>query len=233
MRRLGPQLAGALAAEYVVGTLRGRARRRFEAIARADPAVASAVERWEDRLTPLAERVPAVEPPARVWAAIEERIAPRATPASFWSSLAFWRAFGLVAGGLATVLFAAFLWLAPAPGSEPMFLAVLTSADSAPRIMVTMESRGMLRVHTMKPWPHAEGKSLQLWAMPENGPPRSLGLVPNADEEMAMPLAPDDPRVRGVRMLVVSMEPAGGSPMPHPTGPVLASGPVVTLRNVA
>ncbi len=229
MRRLGPQLASALAAEYVVGTLRGRARRRFEAIARADPAVAAAVRRWEDGLTPLAAGLPGIEPPERTWTAIEERIAPPAARGSFWSSLAFWRAFGLVAGGLASVLFAAFLWLAPAPGSAPMFLAVLTSADSAPRIMVTMESRGMLRVHTMKPWPRAEGKSLELWAMPENGPPRSLGLVPNADREMTMPLAPDDPRLRGARMLVVSMEPAGGSPMPHPTGPVLCSGPVVNL----
>ncbi len=233
MRRLDPQLALALAAEYVVGTLRGRARRRFEAIARADPAVAAAVERWESELTPLAGRVPPVEPPARVWSAIEERIAPRAARASFWSSLAFWRAFGLVAGGVASVLFAAFLWLAPAPGSEPMFLAVLCSTDESPRIMVTMESRGMLRVHTMKPWPRAEGKSLELWAMPEHGPPRSLGMVPNADEEMTMPLAPDDPRLRGARMLAVSMEPAGGSPMPHPTGPLLASGPVVALKNVA
>ncbi len=230
MARPGPDAVRALAGEYVLGTLRGRARARFEALAARDAAVGDEVRRWEAFVTPLAGRVPAVEPPARVWRRIEARIGARR---SAWSSLSFWRAFGLVVGGLASVLLTAFLWLTPQPGSQPMFLAVLTSADAAPRIMVTMESRGMLRVHTMKPWPRVQGKSLELWAMPEHGPPRSLGLVPNADAEMTMPLAPDDPRVRGVRMLAVSVEPMGGSPMPHPTGPVLCSGPVVALQHAA
>ena len=185
MRRLAPKLAQSLAAEYVVGTLRGRARKRFEAIARADPAVASEVRRWEDELTPLAARVAAVEPPARVWTAIEERIAPRSASPSFWSNLAFWRSFGLVAGGMAGVLIAAFLWLSPGSQGGPEFVAVLTSADAVPRVVVSMHPHHMLRVQTMHPWPKAAGKSLELWAMPKDGPPRSLGLVHNEVSDTA------------------------------------------------
>ena len=75
MRRTNEELAHRLAAEYALGTLRGRARARFEALARTDPAVEAIRRRWEEALAPLAERVPGVEPPARVWARIEERIA--------------------------------------------------------------------------------------------------------------------------------------------------------------
>jgi anti-sigma-K factor RskA len=229
VRRLAPKLAQSLAAEYVVGTLRGRARKRFEAIARADPAVASEVRRWEDELTPLAARVAAVEPPARVWTAIEERIAPRSASPSFWSNLAFWRSFGLVAGGMAGVLIAAFLWLSPSSQGGPEFVAVLTSADAVPRVVVSMHPHHMLRVQTMHPWPKAAGKSLELWAMPKDGPPRSLGLVHNEVSDTLMPMPENDTRMRGALSLVVSLEPPGGSPKPWPTGPVLCSGPIAPM----
>ena len=48
-----PQLRDKLAAEYVVGTLRGRARARFQALLRYDPDLRRIVEEWEARLTPL------------------------------------------------------------------------------------------------------------------------------------------------------------------------------------
>jgi len=91
------------------------------------------VRLWEDGLTPLVLRVAPVEPPARVWQAIEARIAPSAVPASamapqpggFWSNVGFWRAFATLAGGLATVLLAAFLWTGRAPAGDPMFVAVM------------------------------------------------------------------------------------------------------------
>src|SRR5687767_10915765 len=129
MRKLSHDLAHRLAAEYALGTLRGRARARFEAIARADPEVEAIRRQWEAAFAPFAERVPAVEPPARVWAQIEERIADRRGPKGAWSSLAFWRSFGLMAGGVATVLVAAFLSLSGggAPRGDPAMLAVLIS----------------------------------------------------------------------------------------------------------
>jgi len=45
-----PDLADRLAAEYVTGTLRGPARRRFEQLVPAHPALRAAVRRWESRL---------------------------------------------------------------------------------------------------------------------------------------------------------------------------------------
>ena len=54
MRYGNPQLRDKLASEYVLGTLRGRARARFESVMRYDPSLRSLVTAWENRLTPLA-----------------------------------------------------------------------------------------------------------------------------------------------------------------------------------
>ena len=48
-----PSLADALAADYVLGTLRGAARRRFEALLPAHATLRAATQAWQDRLLPL------------------------------------------------------------------------------------------------------------------------------------------------------------------------------------
>src|SRR3546814_18101054 len=67
MRYDQPQLQEALASAYVVGALQGPARRRFEVLMRTRPALRRRVEDWEDRLTPLADGIPEVAPPPRLW----------------------------------------------------------------------------------------------------------------------------------------------------------------------
>jgi anti-sigma-K factor RskA len=234
MRKLAPALAHALAPEFVLGTLRGRARRRFEAIMREDASVTEIVRRWEAELTPLAGRVPAVEPPARVWKQIEARIssgASRLEPrASFWSSLGFWRGFGAVSAGLASVLLVFFVYLSGAARDEPMFVAVLTAPDSVPRMVVSMHSPDQMRVRMVKPWKVDSGKGLELWVLPKEGAPRSLGMVPNAMGDTMIRIDPSDPRVQGANALAVSLEPQGGSPTKQPTGPVLCAGSIAPMR---
>ncbi len=229
MRKLKPDLAHALAAEYVVGTLRGRARRRFEAIVAADPEAAAIVRRWEEKLTPMVASVPAVEPPARVWKEIEARIAPRAAPAA-GSSLPFWRGLGLITGGLASVLLAVLLWISTGPRGEPVFVAVLTTPDAVPRVVVSMHQPDLMRVRMVKPWSGTEGKSLELWVLPKAGKPRSLGVVANAAGDTLIRITTSDPRVQGANALAVSLEPLGGSPTQQPTGPVLCSGVIAPVR---
>ena len=223
--RLSPAAVQALAAQYVLGTLRGRARQRFEALMRNDRAIAQEVARWEDALTPLAERVPPVEPPRRVWSQIEARLAPRAArPAR----AGFWRSFGLVAGGLASVLLAFFVFISSGPRGEPVFVAVL--ADSAPRMVVSMHQPDLLRVRVVKPWSGMEKQSLELWVLPKEGKPRSLGLVTNAMGDTLIKITASDPRVQGANALAVSTEPPGGSPTGQPTGDVVASGMIAPVK---
>jgi len=64
------------------------------------------------------------------------------------------------------------------------------------------------------------GRSLELWALPASGAPRSLGLISARDASVVQ-----RGRVsKDVTGLAVSLEPAGGSPTGAPTGPVLFVG---------
>ena len=226
--RLSQAALHALAAEYVVGTLRGNARRRFESMARADRETGEILRRWEAELTPLAERLQPVEPPARVWSAIEARIRGETGREP---EPGFWRGFGMIAAGLASVLVVALLWFSP-PGSgdaEPAFVSVLTASDSVPRMVVSLHGANDLRVRMVKPWAGTEGKSLELWVLPKNGAPRSLGLIDN-HRDTRLTLALSDPRLQLANALAVSLEPRGGSPTGQPTGPVLCSGVIAATR---
>lgn len=69
-----PDLIDRLAAEYALGTLRGRARRRLKALADSSDAVHQAIQAWQRRLDAMAELGHAVEPPGSVWLAIESRL---------------------------------------------------------------------------------------------------------------------------------------------------------------
>jgi anti-sigma-K factor RskA len=118
------ELQERLAAEYVLGTLCGRARLRFQRWLRTDEALRQVVARWEERLAPMVLATREVAPPPSLWRSIEAKIEASATmktrvaqpaPAaksarsanpgpSWWDSVAFWRNWGLVATGCAVAL---------------------------------------------------------------------------------------------------------------------------------
>ena len=225
--RLSRDAMHALSAEYVVGTLRGRARRRFEAMAHADRDLRAVLDQWESQLTPLAEGARPVEPPTRVWKAIEARIAPANVQGE--DGVGFWRSIGMLASGLAAVLAVAFLWFSPAREAEPDFVAVLAASDSVPRMVVSLHASNELRVRVVNSWKGTEGKSLELWALPKKGAPRSLGLVQN-ERDTRIRLAAADARLLDASAFAVSLEPRGGSPTGVPTGPVLCSGAIAAPR---
>ncbi|HEV8257463.1 MAG TPA: anti-sigma factor, partial [Casimicrobiaceae bacterium] len=174
-----PERADALAGEYVLGTLRGRARQRFERLARTERIVADAVRGWEERLLPLAEALSPIAPPSRVWAAILARI--RSAPAAprarslLWTPVGWWRGLALV--GLATSLALAVALLKPAP-PEGMLVVVLAGQDAKPALVATSaRASRYLTVKAITPVAVAPDRALELWMLPERGNPRSLGLV--------------------------------------------------------
>jgi len=217
-----PELAERLAGEYVLGTLRGPARARFRRWMAQDGAVALAVHEWEARLSPLADAVAPQRPPGRVWNAIESRLGERRRRGFFWQGLAW-----LASGAAAAMLAMAFLLpaLKPAPAA---YVALLTDPKTQRAVLyVSADRKGTaLRVKALDPSIRVADASLELWALPRGGKPRSLGLVPG--ERGVLPLAAvADEALGDVPMLAVSLEPKGGSPTGAPTGPVLYSGPCV------
>ncbi len=224
-----PELQDRLAAEYALGTLRGAARRNFERWMREDAANALAVSRWQAQLAPLDAGVVPVTPPARVWRAIRERLGEQGRAPGFWDSIALWRTLGLAASGAAAILLAVVLYLAPAAEAPASYFAVLSEPKSQKAVLVVSAGANsdQLWVRTLDPAIHVAGKSLELWALPRGGAPKSLGLVSREAQATLKLLAVADRSLADVPALAVSLEPGGGSRTGAPTGPVLFSGPCV------
>ena len=85
------QRADSLSASYVAGTLRGPARRRFEALLPSHPALQRAVRDWQGRLMPLTSALKPETPSPAVWQRIEAALWPAAAAQPWWQKLALWR----------------------------------------------------------------------------------------------------------------------------------------------
>lgn len=235
-----PDLLDRMAAQYALGVLRGGARRRMEQLARQEPAVHAAIAHWQRRLAGVAElHAPAV-PVEAVWCGIESRLgwkiedarpavpaaAPRARPtgwAGWWQIPAFWRMTTAAFAVTAVVALVGTLgrWES-APPSQGVVVAVLQSQQAQPAMLVSWDARGRaLVVRRVDDLPLSAQQALQLWALPDGGKPKSLGVIGHA-REARLPL---DALPANVSALAVSVEPPGGSPNPDgPSGPVVFQG---------
>lgn len=221
-----PGLADALAAEYVAGTLRARARSRFETLLPSHPALQRAMHEWQDRLIPLTTSVPEVAPPMRVWSAIESRLWPAPAVQPWWQRLGLWRA--LSGTALAGVVGLGVMLGNPPPAQAPV-VVVLESTGAAVNpatIVASFSSDG--RAVVARPLTRvslASDRVLELWWAPEKGAPTSLGLI-KADGATVLSRGqlPGGLRGSGIDHMAVSVEPPGGSPTGKPTGPVVFYG---------
>lgn len=217
-------LADRLAAEYVLGTLRGPARRRFENLLTAHPALRDAVAQWQQRLSPLSASVVEVTPSSRVWRGIESRLFGERTPApTLWQRLSLWR--GLT--GVATAATIAMVIVSSrVPAPQAPIVVVLGANPEAAQAMnasfvasVTADGRALV-LRPINDLALTPGRALELWAVPAQGAPRSLGLVRESGATTVLRTQ----LLRDTAAFAVSVEPAGGSTTGAPTGPIVSVG---------
>jgi anti-sigma-K factor RskA len=215
-----PDLADRLAAEYVAGSLRGAARRRFETLLPSHPLLREAVAAWQARLLPLTQAVAPVEPPPALWQRIEARIGAAPARAGLWQRLALWRSLAAFGGVAAIVL--ALLLVQPLPSPPPIVVVLAATAGAAEGGFVAGVSADGRSVVTkpIVPVALAADRALELWAVPAQGTPTSLGLI----SEKSASVVRRERLPAGTAALAVSLEPPGGSPTGAPTGPVLYVG---------
>jgi anti-sigma-K factor RskA len=228
-----PELRDKLAAEYVVGTLRGRARARFQSLMRYDAGLRRTVGEWEERLTPLAAAADEVPPPARVWQAVARRIGGRGSQAR----LAFWRGLAVTSTAFALVL-ATFIGMKPAPELPMASVAVMADDKGQPSMVVSWPSMKdardpHVRIKVLQEHPTmAAGTAWELWMLPRGqAAPVSMGLI-STDVNQVMKVKADLAKRLGageVWGIAMSVEPAGGSPTGAPTGPVIFKGQCVRI----
>jgi anti-sigma-K factor RskA len=232
MRFADEVLRDKLAAEYVLGTMSARARRRFEIHLRGNPQLRRAVAQWESRLSPLGDALPAIEPPARVWQMIRARLKfEQAARTGFWESLSFWRVSSFASALLSLALIV--MVVLPKPetpvGAGRMVVVMNDLVTKKPAMTASWEpgqSGGrLLRIRVIG---HAEmgpNTAWELWMLPGGDQkPVSLGLITTHETQVVRIPQALAARLDAAQGLGMSVEPAGGSPTGLPTGPVLYAG---------
>jgi anti-sigma-K factor RskA len=184
------------------------------------------VAAWQGRLLPLSTSVTPVEPPAAAWNGIEATLfgtATAAPPPPWWQRLALWR--GVTALSTAAAVALAVVSVQTPPPQAPV-LIVMGASDEAARAMnasfvasVSADGRALV-LRPVGAVQIAPDRALELWAVPPDGAPRSLGLV-RADAATTLIRAQ---LLRDTAAFAVSVEPPGGSPTGAPTGPIVSVG---------
>lgn len=218
MKRDEPENLDLLAAEFVMGTLVGASRRSFARRRERDPFVDRRVRAWEERFAVLTMRLTPVAPTPAVWEAIERRIGA--------SGRGAWRALAAAAAAVAVLGLGWMLWQELRPG-EPQAIAVVASEAGATLWQVELVADGgHLEVAAVGDVRYPDARSRELWALPADAEPVSLGLMPASGR---IRLALDDRQRAALARaanVAVSDEPEGGSPTGAPTGAILYVAPL-------
>ena len=222
-----------LAAELALGLVEGDDR--VVALERllADPAFAADVVWWRDRIGALALVTEAAPPPAHVLERIDVQLSdtPRPKVTRKWPWLAAGAGLGAMAASLAA------LFVMPAPRTVPVpvlqaatppLVAVLTPAEGAtrPPVAAVFDRRTRtLRLTATIVVP--ADRAAELWRIGADGVPRPLGILADGSPRSVRIAADTVPSP--AETIAISIEPLGGSPTGAPTGPVIASGALVTI----
>ena len=230
------------AAEYVLRLLPAEEHSVLHARVATDAEFASLVAKWERWLHPLAEEAPPAEPSAELWRRIAARL--RADEASAANEnpagasggrLRLWQAWGTLMTVTSAVLAALIIARPEAGPADPapvvevrapvLSTATLRPEAGEPVAVITYDAVGERLLISPVKVDAGSGQTPQLWLLPDDGGPVSLGIFDaGTGAEVILSPLPD-----AGSTLAISIEPAGGSPTGQPTGPVIGQGSLSRL----
>jgi len=225
--RLAPRpVLDALCGEYLVGTLRGAARRRFERALREEPLVTGRLEYWQGVVAPRYTKMMEAQPTAAVWNRLERELGLSRYRAPWHKRAGFWRGWALAATA-ALVLVVGLELARQAP--PPVQIAQLVGKEPAtPVISAHLSSdSSTLVLHASRPLIAGPAQSYELWLLTPDGKVLSVAVLGTLDVSFEVPEGLR-PRLREGGRLAISVEPPGGSPTGRATGPVILIGPIKT-----
>ena len=242
-----------LAGEWVLGVLEGEERANAAQLLSTDSLFQAAVLAWDQRMIPIAASLPEAVPPADLWGRIEAAIlglsptllhpalagtaAPR-TPLSTRRTgqergpadrARRWKLATAASLALAASLAGFIVWRGPPPApplppAPPPALVAALAPTGGPAIFLAELRQDGLHVRPQGGITVPSGRDLQLWSLREGAAaPESMGVLPASGRTVPTQLP------SGAQVLV-SLEPAGGSPTGQPTGPVLYGGRLVRVE---
>jgi anti-sigma-K factor RskA len=216
-----------LAAEFALGLLDPAESEAVLRRTQVDAVLSLRIAWWRDQLAPLVTEVETA-PPAHLWAKI-------ATGLPVNDNLPImmkrWRALAVGATGVAAALA---LYIGsrqptpiPAPVQSPM-VATLSGDKNRAVVMVSYDSstgRMMIAPNALS----AEKGDAELWIIPEDGKPRSMGVIDVHRPQGHMVPMERRSFIHPGMTFAISMEPKGGSPTGLPTGSVIVTGKIVRV----
>ena len=206
----------ALCGEYLVGTLRGAARRRFERAMREEPLVASRLQHWQNSFLPRYAPMIEARPSPQVWKRLEKTL-------GLARRRSWFRRFAWPIAVTAALVMIIGVQLAR---QQPDTVPIAQLSGKAATVVANLSRDGRtLVLRPDRPVIAGRDQSYELWLLTPEGGVLSLAVLGNLDARFELP-----ERYRGnLRgQLAVSVEPAGGSPTGKPTGPVILVGPIKT-----
>ena len=219
-----PALRRALAADYAIGLMSTAARRRFEQLLLDDAALRTELSRWQESLASLTDVIPQQPVPEHVWQGITARIEPQVLHVPekrpFWN----WLRVSVAACSIVVLVFLGSLY----NRDDARYRATLLTADAQPALKVEAHA-DYLQVEPLTLAPVDANRSLELWAIPADGKPISLGVIPAGGKGKVELSEAQQALIGKPIALAVSLEPKGGSPTGQPTGPVLYQGALAAL----
>jgi len=217
-------LLDALCGEYIVGTLRGASRRRFERALREEPRVSQRLRHWQEKAPRYSAKME-TRPSPRVWRRLEKELGLEQYRAPWFRRREFWAALAALAASVLLIL--AFIHQVEEPARGLVQIAQLSGTDESARVIAYRSRDGRtLALNATPDMVAGTNRSYELWLIPaEGGDPVSLGVLGALDAHLAIAES-ERPRLRAGATLAVSVEPAGGSPTGKPTGPIIARGQI-------
>lgn len=227
------ELLDRLAAEYVLGTLPERARRRFERVIQDEPTARTAVAGWEQRLNKMVTLGVPVEPPAAAWQQIEQRLFPEAAKPRWYERLELWRGMA-IASSLFAVIFATLVVLNPITQDTPDYVGIIASISAQEPTWAASTDTRMERlvVKNNRVMTLPENRGCILWLETPEGERYAVGQLSDDGTERVFRL---DRELRDKLLdsqLVVTVEDISQGIPRTPVGRDQYSGKMVPLRSV-
>jgi len=214
-----------LAAELALGVLDPAERADALRLCLSDPDFVAAVEQWGLRLSPLLADLPSIDPPAHVWPMVAARIGSGDRDLKHIRTIRRWRGIAGICGTIAAAL-GLFILVRPADGPAPeaMGFAQLADASGAGTLAIAYDqSRGTLRLsRAMLGDNH---KRPELWVIPSDGKPRSLGLINGDSRTLTIDRNLQPFLAEGVTLAITLEDPAT-APHPAPTSAPILTGKI-------
>ena len=253
MNYLIPERLDALARDYALGTMTGGARPRGERVLRAHAAARGGGMAGGGRRAHLAPSVPARQPSPEVWKGLEQRLFPSSAAAARAEARAPWwkswvpsrqRLGGVLGGALAGLLLAVVVvrqqpeWAGLESYREDLpasYVGLLSATPGGPpSVLASSRRQGrQLSVKMLQPLAVPPGRVAQLWALPKDGAPFPVAVVPAGvapGKSVALALSDSSEKLFfTVPRLGISLEAAPARPGDAPSGEFVLSGPCVKL----